>query len=71
MTARDAALRALIAWQEQDSDQAFAQEAETYVNIENTVDFWIFANLITGYDQRWPRGCATAWSRTGGFWIFI
>ncbi len=44
-------LRALIAWQEQDSDQAFAQEAETYVNIENTVDFWIFANLITGYDQ--------------------
>ena len=44
-------LRALIAWQEQSSDRAFVRDAETYVNIENTVDFWIFANLITGYDQ--------------------
>ena len=43
---------AFIASRKQDSDQAFAQEAETYVNIaENTVDFLIFANLITGYDQ--------------------
>ena len=44
-------LKNLIAWQEQESDELFAGQAEQFINMDNTVDMWIFTNLITGYDQ--------------------
>lgn len=41
----------LIAWQQQDSDEQFARDAEGFVNIDNAVDLWLFTNIITGYDH--------------------
>ena len=41
----------LLRWQEQESDEAFAAEAEEMVDVGNTVDMWLFIQMITGYDQ--------------------
>ncbi len=41
----------LLSWQEQESDEEFAARAQEMVDVGNTVDMWIFVQMITGYDH--------------------
>lgn len=41
------------------------------MNIENTVDFWIFANLITGYDQLAKNVYYIARAENGGYRFYF
>lgn len=38
-------------WLYQESDEAFVKEAEEHVDLDSTVDMWLFANAISGFDQ--------------------